>query len=344
MTIFITHIVSFLRMNLVPGLVLATLLGGLGLALGNAPGLKVLGALTLAMLLGITLRVLAEHLSRGLPPAALPGIAVAARPVLRAGIVLMGVRLHFGLLVEAGPRILALDCIVVGVGLVGIHAIARALAVESRLGMLVAVGTSICGASAVVAAGPVTRADDDDVTLAVGLCGILGTLGVLALIAAAPLLGLSVAQLGILSGSTLPEVAQVVAAAFTWGEASGDLGTLVKLTRVVLLGPALLILGFAYRAGDRAHRFSWRDPPVPWFVLGFLAMAGLNTLGVLGDAGREALTQASIFLMAMAMAAMGLQVDFAHLRSTGFGVVAAGLAGFGMLVGISWTLIRVLGL
>jgi uncharacterized integral membrane protein (TIGR00698 family) len=354
-------------MKRAPGLALTALLAAVGVYLAAMPGLKVLGALTVAMFLGMAWRVVGDLTSRGSGGIAGPfrlGVKFAARPLLRAGIVLLGVRLHFGLLAQAGPKILLLDCIIVALGLAGIYAIAKACRVDPRLGMLLAVGTSICGASAVVAAGPVTRADDEDVTLAVGLCGILGTIGVLSLIAAGPFLGLAPAQLGVLSGSSLHEVAQVVAASFTWGQESGEVATLVKLTRVVLLGPALIALGLLFRDGVSAPRrgtgpldtdgaslpgemaagaaFSWANPPVPWFVLGFLAMAGVNSLGVFSEAVRATLTQASVLLMATAMAAMGLQVDFAHLRRTGPRVLVAGLAGFALLAGVSYTLIRTL--
>lgn len=349
-------------LQLLPGLALAGGLGALAIALSGLPWLKVLGALMVAMLAGMALRG-----ANAVPDATRPGIRFSARTVLRLGIVLMGVRLNFQVLAEAGPEILLLDTVIVAVGLAGIYAIARAFRVDPRIGMLLAVGTSICGASAVVAAGPVTRCRDDEVTLGVALCGVLGAIGVLLYVTAGPFLGLTPAQLGVLSGSTLHEVAQVVAAAFTFGTASGDLGTLVKLTRVVMLGPALLALGLLFRpevtgtagggagteagptrgtASEKATAgvFSWRNPPVPWFVLGFLAVAGLNTLGVFGDALRGWLTQASLFLMVMAMAAMGIQTDLGAMRRSGLRLLLAGLAGFGLLAAVSYTLIRVLAI
>ena len=176
------------------------------------------------------------------------------------------------------------------------------------------------GASAVVAAGSVTRAHEEDVTLAVALCGVLGTVGVLFYVLAGPFLPLSMTQLAILTGSTLHEVAQVIAAAFTWGNATGDLGTLVKLTRVVLLAPALLALGLVTTERGTV-KWTWKDPPVPWFVIGFLALGIAGSFGLLPAAARQALATASIFLMTAAMAAMGLHTPLAMLRSAGLRVV-----------------------
>ncbi|MCY1077836.1 YeiH family protein [Archangium lansingense] len=330
-----------------PGSVWRRRLPGLGLAAGLAvtsywlatlPGLKVVGPLTVALLIGIALRT-----ALGLPATLVEGTRYSARTVLRLGIVLMGARLDFALVAKVGPRVLLLSLGVIVGGIVGIRWVARRFGVPEKLSMLLAVGTSICGASAVVAASSVTRADEEDTTLAVGLCGILGTVGVLFYVFAGPLLGLSTAQLAILSGATLHEVAQVMAAAFTWGTSAGDLGTLVKLTRVVLLAPALVVLGLASGAGGKV-RYSWKEPPIPWFVLGFLAVGVLGSVGVLPDAAKSALSIASVFLMVMAMAAMGLGTHVSMIRRAGMRVVYAGLAGFAALALSAWGLIQLLSI
>lgn len=205
---------------------IAVALAGVSYAAAMVPGVKVMGPLTVALIIGIAARALV-----GMPQRLVEGTRVSARSILRAGIVLMGARLDFGLVAKIGPRVLLLDLAIIGAGIAGIAWIARRFGVPRQLATLLAVGTSVCGASAVVAAGSVTKSKEDDVTLAVALCGVLGSAGVLFYVLAGPLLALSATQLAVLSGSTLHEVAQVMAAAFTWGPASGDLGTLVKLTR-----------------------------------------------------------------------------------------------------------------
>ena len=323
--------------RVLPGVSLAFALAAASYWLAQLPGLKVLGALTVALLVGIAWRAVA-----GLPDMAVPGTKLTARTVLRAGIVLMGARLDFGLVAQAGPKVLLLDAVMIALGIVGIYWITRRFGVDAKLGMLVAVGTSICGASAVAAAAPVAKADEEETTLAVALMGILGTIGVLFYVGVGPFLGLSPMQLAILSGSTLHEVAQVMAAAFTWGTATGDMGTLVKLTRVVMLAPALLVLGLLLGSRDTGLKYSWKEPPIPWFVLGFLAVGAAGSVGLIPAVAKGWLSTTSIFLMVMAMAAMGLNTQLGMIRRAGMKVVYAGLVGFGMLAATSWTLIRLL--
>ena len=190
--------------SLAPGILLCVAIALFADRLAGFTVLKVFGPLTLALILGIALRAAAGPL-----PWSDLGSKFCARPVLRTGVFLMGARLDFALVARVGPRVLLLDLVLICVGLVGIAWLARTFAVPAKLATLLAVGTSICGASAVVAAGAVTRADEEDVTLAVALCGILGTVGVLFYVLAGPLLPLSMTQLAILCGSTLHEVAQV---------------------------------------------------------------------------------------------------------------------------------------
>jgi uncharacterized integral membrane protein (TIGR00698 family) len=323
--------------SLVPGILLCLAIALFADWLAAFPALKVFGPLTLALILGIALRGAAGPLRWSDP-----GSRFCARPVLRVGVFLMGARLDFALVAKVGSRVLLLDVLLICVGLVGIAWLARAFAVPAKLATLLAVGTSICGASAVVAAGAVTRADEEDVTLAVALCGILGTAGVLFYVLAGPLLPLSMTQLAILCGSTLHEVAQVIAAAFTWGDVSGDLGTLVKLARVVLLAPALLALGFATRG--RGVRYTWKEPPIPWFVIGFLALGVAGSLGGFPGGNRALLSSASIFLMTCAMAAMGLHTQIGMIRRAGARVLYAGLLAFASMALLSFVLIRALGI
>ncbi|MFP2957351.1 YeiH family protein [Myxococcus sp. 1LA] len=321
-----------------PGLGLAAGLAVVSYGLAMLPGLRVVGPLTVALLIGIALRT-----ALGLAPVWREGTRYSARTVLRLGIVLMGARLDFGLVAKVGPRVLLLALAVIVGGILGIRWVSQRFGVPEKLGTLLAVGTSICGASAVVAASSVTRAEEEDTTLAVGLCGILGTVGVLFYVFVGPLLGLSTAQLAILSGATLHEVAQVMAAAFTWGTSAGDLGTWVKLTRVVLLAPALVVLGLVSGAGGKV-RYSLKAPPIPWFVIGFLAVGVLGTAGVVPTAAKDWLSTGSVFLMVMAMAAMGLGTHLSMVRRAGMRVVYAGLVGFAALALFTWGLMQLLSI
>jgi len=324
---------------ILPGMALAAGLAAASYRLATLPVLNVIGPLTVALTLGIAVRS-----GFGLPAWASSGARFSARTILRLGIVLMGARLDFELVAGVGPKILVLDAVVILVGIVGIAWVGRRFGVPSRLATLLAVGTSVCGASAVVAAGSVTRAQDDEITLAVALCGVLGTSGVFFFVLAAPFSSLTTSQLAILSGSTLHEVAQVMAAASSWGTASGDLATMVKLTRVILLAPTLLFLAWGMGRAAGTVRYSWNDPPIPWFVIGFLLLGAGGSTRLVPNALKLALSAVSIFLMVIAMAAMGLNTDWRMLHRAGRKVFYAGVAGFAGLAAISLTLIRAMGI
>lgn len=324
------------RLGIWPGLGLAAVLAVASYWLAALPYLKVMGPLAVALLVGIGWR-----LAAGYPEPIVAGSKFTAKTILRLGVLLMGARLDFRVIAQVGPKILLLDAVIITVGLIGISWIARRLGVGEKLAMLLAVGTSICGASAVAAAAPVTRGHEDDVTLAVAMCGILGTVGVLFYVAVGPMLGLTFSQLAIMSGSSLHEVAQVMAVGYTWGVKTGNLGTIVKLTRVVLLAPALLILGFT-QGGAEGVKFSWKEPPIPYFVLGFLALGGVASTGVIPAVVKDGISNASVFLMVMAMAAMGLNTHMEMVKKAGLRVVYAGLLGFGLLAATSFTLIHLL--
>ncbi|HEY9855234.1 MAG TPA: putative sulfate exporter family transporter [Stenomitos sp.] len=323
------------KLGILPGIALALLLALASYLLAALPYLKVVGPLTVALLVGIGWRMAA-----GYPEAIVPGSKFTAKAILRLGVLLMGARLDFRLIAQVGPKIVLLEVVIITVGLIGISWIARRFGVGAKLAMLLAVGTSICGASAVAAAAPVTKGHEDDVSLAVAMCGFLGTLGVIFYVLVGPALGLTLPQLAIMSGSSLHEVAQVMAVGFTWGVKTGNLSTLVKLTRVVLLAPALLVMGFTQGGG--ALTFSWKEPPIPYFVLGFLALGAVASTGVIPTPVIAGLSNASIFLMVMAMAAMGLNTQMELVRKAGLKVVYAGLLGFFLLAGTSWSLIHLL--
>lgn len=303
--------------------------------LARLPGLAHLGPLTTALLLGLACRLV-----RPLPAELSAGLAFSARTLLRLGIVLLGVRLNLALVLEAGPRILLLDLTVITAGLIGITWLGRRLGLEPTLAALIAVDSSICGASAVAAAAPALRARDEDTTLVIPLCSLIGTAAVLGYTWMQHIHPVSDLHYGLMAGSTLHEIAQVMAAVNPV-PAAADIGTVTKLTRVVLLVPAVFLLS-AWTARRGATQ-SATPAAKPWFVLGFLAVGAVNTLalhwlpvarGTLEGVDHSVLSVAN-FLMAMAMAAMGLQVDFSRLRANGWRTLGTALLGWLALAGLA---------
>jgi uncharacterized integral membrane protein (TIGR00698 family) len=306
-------------------------------ALARLPGLSVVGPLGTALLVAALYRAVA-----GLPKTAEPGVRFFARPLLRFGVVLMGVRLDFRRLAEAGPRVLAVDALVVGLGAAAIVWLGRRLAVRKSLALLVAVGTSVCGASAIAAVGPLAKADEDDVAVSIGLISLIGTIGVVTYPALARLFGLGDAAYGLVCGATLQEVPQVLAASFARTQETGDFGTLVKLTRVALLAPLALAIAWLGRAHDAP--VTWRSLPVPGFVIGFVIVGALRSLGVVPAAVVPFVEQASKLVLAAAMAAVGLGVHAGAIRRLGVAPVVLAVVGWLIVIAIAISTATALGL
>lgn len=338
------------RPGLLPGLFLTALLAAAGRMLGELPGLGVLGPLVLAILLGMAYR---EWLG-GVPLSAAAGIAFSSKQLLRLGIVLLGMRLDLGDIVAAGPGVLAIDAIHVALTIPFVCWLAGRLGADRRLALLTACGTAICGAAAVAAISPQLKARGEETAVAAATVAILGTIFTIAYTLLQPLLQLAPAAYGAWAGSTLHEVAHALAAAEPFGQEALDMAVLVKLTRVAMLVPAALLIGlWAQRRESR--RAAAQDASAgggagrtrvaaPWFILGFLAMSGVHTLGIVPQAAAQGMTTAAYLLIAMGMAGLGLGVDFATFRRLGGRVFAAGLVGSLLLAALGYGLVRLFGL
>ena len=322
------------------------LLALIALAAADLPVIEHIGPLAAALLLGLLCRAFFRA-----PPTAKAGLEFSARNLLRLGIVLLGVRLNFDLVLHAGLSILLLDLGVIAGGLTLITALGLRFGLTGTLACLIAVDTSICGASAVAAAAPAIGAREDEPSLVIPLCSLIGTAAMLGMSFAQSFLHLHPQTYGMLVGSTLHEVAQVMAAVVIEPN-SIEIGTVTKLTRVVLLVPVIFLLSAWARRRARTAMTETKNTDAetptfakPWFVLGFLAVGLANTIAlrVLPDAhlallsyDRAVLSMAT-FLMAMAMAGMGLQIDFARLRSEGPRAVLVAVIGWGVLFSLAAT-------
>lgn len=313
-----------------PGLFVVTACAAAAFALAQLPAAAVVGPLVLALLLAALWRAVALR-GRDLGRYEV-GARIAAGPVLKLGIVALGVRLDLRALVELGPWI-ALGSVV---GAVVAFAVAeltgRALQVAPALRRATGMGTAICGASAIAAAAPVLRASPAHTSAAIGAISVLGTVGVLGFAAWDTTAEVAAAALGALAGATLQEVGQVVAAGSVAGPVGADLALLVKLSRVVLLAPALVVLAWwsARQASQaavpgRPLRSGW---PLPPFVLGFLALGAAVSAGLLGAPAVTLFSTAGTLLTAAAMAGIGLGLDARAVRGPGRQALVVGLASF----------------
>lgn len=295
-----------------------------------APGVGLCGvAATLAVLLSrmfpalspllvaIVLGMVATNFGM-VPVVARPGLAFSSKRVLRVGVALLGLQLVLSDIVALGPGMLGVIAAVVVVGATSTMAVGAMLGISRAQRLLIACGFSICGAAAVAAVDGVIEAEEREVATAVGLVVIFGTVMIPALPMAASLLGLSNRQAGLWAGGSIHEVAQVVAAGGAIGSTALTVAVVVKLGRVLMLGPVLAVLGLAQRRSSFGLPTSRKRPPlVPLFVIAFVAMAAVRTADILPTPVVSTAKVTQAFLLAMAMFALGSGVRLADVRTVG---------------------------
>jgi len=325
--------------DLLPGLALTATIALAAFALRLVPGVSTLSPMILAILIGLVF-----HNLVGTPARSKPGVRFALRPMLRLAIVLLGLQLTAAQVVEVGARGLAVIALTLAATFLFTVVLGRAMGVERKLAELIAAGTSICGASAVIAASSVTRAADEDVAYAVACVTVFGSVAMFAYPLLPAMLGLAPHAYGLWAGASIHEIAQVVAAAFQDGRTAGEFATVAKLSRVMLLAPVVLCLGLVEaRRGGRAGRTGTAKAPVPWFVLGFVAVVALNSALPLPQALKGIAPILTTFLLSMALAGMGLETDIRRLKAKGPRPLLLGLAAFLFIAGFSLILIVAIG-
>lgn len=310
----------------VPGLLLVGVLAVIAFAVSTQIDLS-------PLVVGIALGAIVANV-RTLPDAFAPGTAFAARSLLRIGIVLLGLRLSLGDLAGLGADGLIVVAMVVTVTFFGTQWLARKLGVAPQLGLLVATGYSICGASAIAAVNGVVHADEEETAYAITLVTICGTLSIFVLPAIADMVGLVGAEFGTWVGGSVHDVGQVVATASHGDAAAVEAATVVKLTRVVLLAPLVAMVALSARRRRRVATLSAaaaeplveeHPPLLPLFVVGFLAAIVVRTTGVLSDATLDVAADVEKWLLTLALVGMGLHVRVARMRRLGARPLALGL-------------------
>ncbi|WP_457640900.1 YeiH family protein [Persephonella sp.] len=252
-----------------------------------------------------------------------PGFVFSLKKVLRIAIVFLGFRLTFQNVAEVGIEGLIIDAIMlVGTFLIGVWVSTKIFKLDSSMGYLLASGSSICGASAVLATAPVVRAEMHHAAMAVATVTIFGTISMFlypVVYKAGLLLDFDDILYGLFTGATVHEVAQVVAAGFAISESAGNTATIAKLTRVMMLAPLLIALSF-YLAKKRATHgagVALRDIPIPYFVFGFIAMVGVNSTGFIPENITNLINVIDGFLLTIAMAAMGIETNINKIKGVG---------------------------
>ena len=315
---------------LLPGVALAAAIASLAMALGRTGWFPAHGIspLTLAIVFGM---LAGNTFFKYVAGASAAGITFSKQYLLRAGIVLYGLRLTFQDIGRVGLAGVLIDAVVLATTFFLAYAIGtRLFKLDRKTAMLIGAGSSICGAAAVMAAEPVVRGRAEQVAVAVATVVVFGTLSIFlypALYhfnAEHALLTLSPTTYGLYAGSTIHEVAQVVAAGNAISESAANTAVIVKMTRVMMLAPFLILLSAwlstrrsiedSQGAGVAAAR---QRINVPWFALLFVAVAGVNSLAILPAPVVDFGIQIDTALLAMAMAALGVSTHLSAIRTAG---------------------------
>lgn len=293
-----------------------------------------LNEILVAVLLGIVF----ANAGRALPASTAPGIRFAVQRVLRLGIVLLGARLSLGAAVAIGAGALGLVLVSMAAAFTAALLVGRALRLPRRLALLIGVGMAVCGNSAIVATAPVIDAEDRETSFAVATITLFGTLALFLYPFIGHALSLGDTTFGLWSGVAVNDTSQVVATSGAFSSAARDVATVVKLVRNALMVPLIVLIAWWWRRNaDAATENVGRSvrSAVPLFVLGFLALALLRSVGLITPALAGLLDQAATTLILIALAGVGLNTRVAQLRSIGATPFFAGLATASVLAALS---------
>lgn len=325
----------------VPGLAAALAVAGAGTAVGRL--FPVIGGPVSGIVLGVLVAVLTK------PGARLrSGIDFASKPVLKLSVVILGSQLSLAQIVRVGAGSLPVMVGTLAVCLAAAYGIGRWLGVVGDLRTLIGVGTGVCGASAIAAATPVIGAAGAEVAYAVSTVFLFNIAAVLAFPVLGHLLGLSQHAFGLFAGTAVNDMSSVVAATATYGPDAASYGVVVKLTRTLMIIP--ICLGLSALATRRARLSAGATAGrvrvaklVPGFLIAFLAVAGANTAGLIPAEAHHGLSELAVFLITVALSAIGLSTDIGGLRRAGprplilgaclWVVVSAGSLGLQWLTG-----------
>ena len=305
-----------------------------GILLAKLPYANLIGALVLALLLGILMQFLPERTRQK----ASGGMGFISNKFLRLGIILLGFRLDLEKLAAAGIKTILVAALAVAGTISLTYWLSRKFGAEDELAFLSACGCGVCGAAAVMGVSPqITAASEErkreNEVLAVAVVCVMGTVFTLLEIGLKPVLGLTDSQFGIVAGGSLHEIAHAVASGGAFGNISLDSALIMKLSRVILLAPVALIIGYLYQrrsaktnvnAVEKTQKTQKTGKlPIPWFLGGFILTSVLGTYLPFSASLLDALVQIAYIFLGMAMAALGVSVNFKVIFKRGGAVFGA---------------------
>ena len=302
-----------------PGFALALVIALLAKGIEALLPFDVIGASVIAMFIGMLIN---GYRKPGKTTA--PGVKFTAKKILKFAIILLGASLNVTTILNVGRMSLTVMLFTLLTCFGGGYFIGRALGLDWKLSNLISAGTGICGGSAIAAIAPVIDATDMDIAYGMSATFLFDMVMIVVFPILGRAMGLSDAAFGLWAGTAVNDTSSVVATGYAFSEAAGDFATMVKLTRTLAIIPSVLVfaaIGVHVKkkeaaAEGAAVKVNWRSV-FPWFILGFLAMSGLTSLGLIPEALASALKSVSKFLMVAALAAIGLNTDFKTLCKSG---------------------------
>lgn len=267
--------------------------------------------------LGITFGILTATLFK-LPDSIWKGTKFTSKTVLQLAIILLGFEMSLTSVIQVGQQSILIIVITLSASFLTAYLVGRQLQIHKKLAVLIGVGTAICGGSAIAAAAPAIDAEDQDVSFAISTIFLFNIVAVFLFPFVGHLLHMTDSGFGMWAGTAINDTSSVVAAGYSYSNAAGNFATIVKLTRSLMIVPITLALALIYaRSGSNTGgNFSFVKV-FPWFVVGFLAAAVLNSVGIIPAGIAAGLAKTGKFLIIMAMSAIGLNTNLKSFKKTG---------------------------
>ena len=282
------------------------------------------------------------------PAFAAPATKVSSKTIMRIGVALLGAQVSVVSLKEIGLKGVITVIIVVTFTIFGILGLSKLFKMSGELGLLIGVGFGVCGATAVAAIKPQTRATEEETSYAIGLISLCGTLSIFMLPLIGHALNLDTREFGAWAGAAVHDVGQVVATASVWGDDADKYAIVVKLSRVCLLAPIVLILSLRHRrwltSKGKQEVATAKVPLIPYFVLGFIAVATLNNMIEINDGVHDNIVLLSKLMLGAGLVALGSRVRWKAIRAIGPRPMAMGMLAWVIVAGVALAAVKITGL
>lgn len=300
------------------GLIMALLMAAVAVFLGAR--FKLIGSAVFAILIGILYSNLI-----GISENAKTGLKFSGKKLLQYSIIALGFTLSFAQVTQTGAESLSVTLVTIAVSFATAWIIGKKLLLSDKLRVLIGFGTAICGGTAIAAASPIVEADEEEIALSISTIFLFNIVAVFLFPFLGKVMSMSDPMFGLWAGTAINDTSSVVAAGYSYSEAAGDIATIVKLTRALMIVPSCLLMAGIrfYKNRHTTQKVSIRKI-MPWFILWFLAASFVSSIGVFPPEGIPYAKTLSRWLMAMALAGIGSQVSFAQFKKAGLKPILTG--------------------